>query len=558
MSAAKRVTRKVRKEAGRVRKRLRREAMLAITRTETRLARRQESKKNHDEALRLLDDVVRRNPKNTSAVAFRAQVQARTGRLEEALTATTQIVVAGSTAANRHRHRMLQGRYIENHPLWRPEVPGPAPDGPPNPGTVLYLAKESMPHRSNGYCTRTHETLVAVRGAGWTPVAVTFPGFPEGVDRESARMSVVDGVEYHHVQAGLAPNLTRLSWEEQVQFTTTSWARELARVRPEVLHAGSGNRGYDFAVAGAALARWAGLPWLYEVRSFFETTWTADERYAESAPYYHRRFEAETRSMHQAGAVVTLSGPMRDEIIGVRGVDPDRVFVIPNAVDLTRFTPAERDADLRRRIGFGPDTFVLGYISNLDHYREGQEVLLKATAELRRQGLDVSVLLVGDGRRRPELERLARSLGLGAAAHFAGSVPFDQVAAWYAQIDLFVVPRIDERAGRLVSPMKPFEAMAMRVPIMVSDLPALVEIAGDGEERAFVFRAGDEHSLAARVTRLLGDRDALAQRVERSAGWVAAERSWEANGRAFAEVYRFVQEEHRGAGLAAAASGAGE
>ena len=194
---------------------------------------------------------------------------------------------------------------------------------------------------------------------------------------------------------------------------------------------------------------------------------------------------------------------------------------------------------MRSRRGLD-DTFVLGYISNLDHYREGQEVLLQAAASLRSQGRQVSVLLVGDGRRRPMLEELAGELGLGAHAVFPGNVPFDEVPAWYSQIDLFVVPRIPERAGRMVSPMKPFEAMAMRVPVMVSDLPALVEIAGPHEERAFVFEAGQPESLAAAVSRLMDNPAALAQRVADAEDWGRRERTWAGNGRAFDEVYLFA------------------
>ncbi len=60
----------------------------------------------------------------------------------------------------------------------------------------------------------------------------------------------------------------------------------------------------------------------------------------------------------------------------------------------------------------------------------------------------------------------------------------------YALLDAFVVPRRDERAARLVTPLKPFEAMAMARPLIVADLPALTEIAPDGE-RSLAYRPED-------------------------------------------------------------------
>jgi glycosyltransferase involved in cell wall biosynthesis len=547
MGVLARLRRKLKRQVRAVPRRSRKAARIAITYGEVAAAVRFDRSKRHQDALVMLQDAGRRSPADMRVVRLRAQVLARTGQMSEALAEASRLAITTGGPKNQQLQRTLQGRWIETDVAWRPLVPRGS-DGPgfePEPGRVLYLAKESMPHRNNGYCTRTHETLLAVRGAGRDPIAVTLPGFPSAAEEAGpvARSSQVDAIEYHHVMPGAQHLLGSVTWEEYIQLTTSTFAREVRRVRPEVLHAGSGHRGYDLGLVGQALAEWAGLPWIYEVRSFFETTWTADERYAEHAEYYHRRFEAESRVMRAADAVVTLSGPMRDEIVNEHGIDPGKVFVIPNAVDLERFEVAPRDPALRTRLGLD-GTFVLGYISNLDHFREGQEVLLEAAARLRGQGLPVSVLLVGEGRRRAELEARAQALGLGPAAVFAGSVPFDEVPAWYSQIDLFVVPRVPERAGRMVSPMKPFEAMAMEIPVLVSDLPALVEIAGPGEERSFVFTAGDPQSLAGRVADLIGHPEELAKRVAAAGDWVRRERTWAGNGRAFDAVYRFAQERH--------------
>jgi glycosyltransferase involved in cell wall biosynthesis len=226
---------------------------------------------------------------------------------------------------------------------------------------------------------------------------------------------------------------------------------------------------------------------------------------------------------------------MRDEIANRHDVATEKIRVVPNAVDISRFVPRQRDASLRARLGLDA-TFTLGYVSNLSHFREGQEVLIKAAALLRRGGWNASVLIVGDGPRRAQLERLSRKLGIVRSVVFTGNVPFDEVADYYAQIDLFVVPRIDERAARMVSPMKPFEAMAMRIPVLVSDLPALVEIAGGGE-RAHVFGAGDPEALAMAAAGLIDTPSERSRLSKTAAEWVARERSWGVVARGFSDAY---------------------
>lgn len=513
----------------------------------------------YEEAAQHVNAVLRRDPNDVKALGLAAQVAIKQGEFTLAGMHATRRMERSRDLSHWSSARKLNGRVRETDPRWQPRIATPRPERPPREGRVLYLAKESRPFLHNGFCTRSHETLQSLVRSGRDVFGVTMPGFPsvlgtwsrtdqagDGTDQAPPTRSVVEDVTYHHLLPSAGRALQALGLDEYVEITARSLAGMVARERPALLHASSGHRGFESALAANAVARWAGIPWMYEVRSFFEATWTSDPRYAERGEYFQRRFATETRMMRAADFIVTLSGPMRDEIVERHGVPRDKVRVIPNAVDLERFMPRERDDALRRRLGL-EGTSTLGYVSNLSHPREGQEVLIKAVAELRAQGRRVTGLLVGDGGRRKELEALAKRLGVAGHVVFTGSVDFDEVAAYYAQIDLFVVPRVDDRAARMVSPMKPFEAMAMRVPLVVADLPALAEIVGPGADRGAgagrdvprgrVFTAGDPHALATVAAELLDRPEECARMVEAAAEWVARERTWSAVARAFGEVY---------------------
>ena len=471
-----------------------------------------------------------------------AKAHMQMGQVVEAMHhASIAALEAPKSPSRRADMLSLSGRVIETDPRWRPVVnptyvpPIPSTDAGGKP-VVLYVAKESMPWQNNGYCTRSHETLLAIAKAGYSPVAVTVPGYPP--NNPEAISSEVEGIEYRHMLPG-SKAILGLPYHSYLQLATQTFAAQMQQIKPSLLHVGSGHRGYETALVGQALSRWANVPWVYEVRSFFETTWTSNEKYMENSPYFQRRLRSETRAMHAADLVITLSGPMRDVIVNIHGVDPAKVVMLPNAVDLDRFEARERSETMRASLGL-TGKFVLGYVSNLDHFREGQEVLLRAVALLRKQGIDAAALLVGDGRRRTELEGLARKLRLGGNAVFTGNVPFDDVDDYYSQIDLFVVPRVNERAGRLVSPMKPFEAMAMGVPIIVSDLPALVEIAQD--DRCGIFRHEDAADLARVASELHADPHKREQMVQRCREWVSTERTWDANARTLAAAYALAHE----------------
>src|SRR5690625_2664567 len=209
--------------------------------------------------------------------------------------------------------------------------------------------------------------------------------------------------------------------------------------------------------------------------------------------------------------------------------------VIPNGVNSEYFHPRERSAALVDRWGLG-DRFVFGYVSNLDHRREGQELLIDAALGLRARGIPAVAMVIGDGRRRRALEQLAQTKGAGDAVIFTGRVAHDEVLDYYRLLDVFVVPRIDERAARLVTPLKPFEAMAAQVPVVVSALPALQEITG-GEARGRSFRTGDADSLVEVLAELHADPAGREELARRGREWVVAERQWKANGRRYTELY---------------------
>jgi glycosyltransferase involved in cell wall biosynthesis len=278
---------------------------------------------------------------------------------------------------------------------------------------------------------------------------------------------------------------------------------------------------------------------VYEVRSFFESTWSADTDWNERGEQYVRRHDAETGAMQTADHVITIAESMRADIIA-RGVDPDRVTVIPNGVDAEAFSPEAPDPELRRRYHL-EGRFTFGYVSNLDHPRENQELLVEATAILERRGRDIACLIVGDGKRRADIEAIARKMGTGSRVIFTGKVPHDQVRSHYALLDAFVVPRRDERAARTVTPLKPYEALAMGLPLVVADLPALVEIAAP-DTRGLAFKAGDAEALATALERLIDDPALGRQLGETGREWVGRERSWATNGERFADVYRHVLE----------------
>ncbi|MGX9900546.1 glycosyltransferase [Arthrobacter sp. SA17] len=241
--------------------------------------------------------------------------------------------------------------------------------------------------------------------------------------------------------------------DEFLQMFAQLAYEEVLRHRPSVIHASSGRRGYDTALVGLALQKKTGLPFVYEVRSFFEGNWTADLAWESQGETFSRRMWIEEMCMHRADRVLTIGEAMKDELIS-RGIPADKIGIIPNAVDTDAFSPQERSAELAEHHGIY-DYPTFGYVSNMDHYRESQETLIKACKILKDAGSQARCVLVGGGPRKESLVRFAVDMGVSDRVIFTGPVDHNAIPGYYSLIDIFVVPRIPERAATYVTPSSP-------------------------------------------------------------------------------------------------------
>lgn len=491
----------------------------------------------YDQAARLRarveDDAHRRDP---SYLKLSRSIDTKRGCLTGSLLTSHELL--RQRGASPVSIRALEGRRREVEG-WVPRISGPyAPIVPATESTVVHLVKESAPYLSNGFCSRSHYNFKAELAAGLKPVVMTEPGFPWNVDSgKGARSEIrLDGIGHYHFDLGSA-SATDFPVDQLLEIWAELAYHKVQIIKPALIHASSGRRGYETALVGLALKRKTGLPFVYEVRSFFEANWTAENERETSGEIFERRLAVEQMCMEEADRVLTIGEAMRDELVS-RGIPAEKIDVIPNGVDTDVFRRQERDQDLAAELGLtGIPTF--GYVSNMDHYRESQETLVHAAAHLRDLGSPLHCVLVGDGPRRVVVENLAEELGVTDRVHFIGRVQHDLIPAYYSLIDVFVVPRIPERAATYVTPLKPFEAMATGRPVVVSDLPALREIVA-APHRGTTFPAGDSAALAEELVTLSRDPEECRRLAEAGYQWATTERSWLSNGPRYVEAFAKV------------------
>ena len=391
---------------------------------------------------------------------------------------------------------------------------------------ILHVLDHGLPLHS-GYTFRTQAILNSQRRRGWDVAAVTGPRYATS----GAAHETLDGIDFHRT-ARLAPAPSPIGELREV----TAFARRIAAVveefRPDILHAHSPVLD---ALAALRVARARRLPLLYEIRAFWEDAAVGNGTGREGSLKYRATRALESWAVRRADAVAVICDGLRGDLVG-RGIDPAKIIVAPNGVDLSVFGPtAPHDAALAGSLGL-VDGAAIGFIGSFYDY-EGLDDLIAAMPALVASRPAARLVLVGGGPMEQALRAQAAASPVAGHIHFVGRVPHDEVARYYGVIDVLCYPRKRMRLTELVTPLKPLEAMAQRRLVAASDVGGHRELIRHGETGT-LFPPGDPAALACALAALLDDCAGWEARRTRARAFVEHERDWAVNISRYAPVYQ--------------------
>jgi PEP-CTERM/exosortase A-associated glycosyltransferase len=400
----------------------------------------------------------------------------------------------------------------------------------------------------DGYSQRSRSLISTQSKLGMYPCVLTGPLHQD--DDPAAKDTSLDDVRYLRTlrNSGLAEAAIRQRWPFVREVSVIHLLRK--RIQ-EVLDSDSFDIVHAHSpalcgVAGLQGARSRGVPFVYEIRSFWEDSSVTHNKTTQRSVRYRLARLLETYVVRRADAIVGIARSILDEV-KERGVLPGKLFHIPNGVDFARFKPQVRDAALARELHL-EGTPTLGYLGTLFPW-EGVSWLVRAAAELRNRGVSFKLLIVGDGAETEAVRKAILETSTSDFVQYLGRVPNEQVERYYSVMDVLVYPRCRSRLTELVTPLKPLEAMALGKVVLASAVGGLRELI-EPEVTGVLFEPEDMNSFCQQAARLLlqpGFR-----RIGEQARAKIAAKDW----RHIAENYRAVYEAAiRNTGTRASSSG---
>lgn len=384
---------------------------------------------------------------------------------------------------------------------------------------VLMLSWEYPPHIVGGLGTHVADLLPSLAAQG-VEVHLLTPRWAGGEREEKGGKATIHRIEPPIVESG---SLFATAW--QTNLALEEHASMLQKRRPfDIIHA------HDWLVGFAACS----LKRLYKIPLL--ATIHATERgraYGLHNDLQRAINDVEWWLTYEAWRVICASEFMAQEVKAFFNVPSDKVDVVPNGVDWERFCRlAGGDLTPFRAQFATPQEKMILQVGRIVH-EKGLHLLVQAAPKVLARH-KAKFVVVGSGELLEGLQKQAQELGVGGNFHFTGFLPDEDRDRLYKVADCAVFPSLYEPFGIVA-----LEAMAARVPVVVSEVGGLKEVVKHGETGITVY-PNNPDSLAWGILHTLEHPEWAKMRVDNAYRMVRDEYSWDRIARRTIEIYKRV------------------
>lgn len=330
----------------------------------------------------------------------------------------------------------------------------------------------------------------------------------------------------------LPEDIKQIDWLGSKTYRLRGWhklrlfldfRRVLRQIKPHLIHAGPvPTCGFFVALSGFS--------------PFLLMSWGSDILAKQSQSTINRLVLKFT--IKRANMIAGDCLAVRDKILELSHFPADRIIIFPWGVDINQFHPVPSRLQLREKLGWQKNKVVISTRSFEPIY--GIEVFLQATKKVIEENPLVRFLMLGDGSMKSQVKDFIARNNLGHAIYLTGRVNHDQLPDYFNEADLYVSSSYSD--GSSVSLL---EAMACKLPVIVTDLPANREWVQPGVN-GWLVPSGNPEALGENILKILAGEEKAKLMGEANIALIRQKADWPQNSDVLLTAYeQLIKENHR-------------
>lgn len=398
---------------------------------------------------------------------------------------------------------------------------------------IWHILDHFLPYLS-GYSIRSKNIIECQMRLGFSITVITSPKHLLSSNNESIMKEVSYYSSYFPSnrvikQINKIPFLREILLINQLKKDILKLIRKLGS--PDIIHAHSPTL---CGLPALFIAQRYKIPIVYEVRALWEEAAIDLGRFKKNSFKYKLSKLIETNLLKRVDAITTICQGLKDNMV-LRGINENKIYIIPNGVDTSKFTPKDKNTPLIQKYQL-QDKIVLGFIGSFYNY-EGLEYLIWAMDKISKYNDNIRLLLVGGGEEENNLKKLTQELNLANKIIFTGQISHNEILNYYSVIDILIYPRINIPLTNLVTGLKLLEAMSMEKAIIASDVGGNIELIKDGIT-GLLFKSGNIDDLITKCLLLVDNKEKRYEIGHQARSDMINNRNWRKIILKYSEIYK--------------------
>jgi len=197
----------------------------------------------------------------------------------------------------------------------------------------------------------------------------------------------------------------------------------------------------------------------------------------------------ESENMKRADIVLVINDKLKDYAISM-GSNPEKTYVVRAGIDAGRYDPNIDGRGIRKEYGIKENDFVLFFMGTLFEFSGLKEVAL-SLVKIKDKISNIKLLLVGTGEAFEDLQRIRTEHNLNEQIILTGRQPFYRIPEFLAAADVCMLPAYNNEIMRNIVPIKMYEYMSMKKPVIATKLPGLMKEFGEDHGVIYVDKSVD-------------------------------------------------------------------
>lgn len=312
-------------------------------------------------------------------------------------------------------------------------------------------------------------------------------------------------------------------------------SREVSKVKPDLLHLQGGN----FSPYLLHVLFFSKLKSVITFHSYPTKELVAHGRLKPNSLKYKLLRWLESYTLKKVDLFISVGLRLKELIIEEYGNNiENKFFFIPNGINMDEFD-SKIDKNLSRsKLNISNEEYIIFHAKSFVQ-NNGQEYLIKAFPEILKKIPNSKLLLAGEGPKKSELIKFSEKLGISNRVKFLGNINHEKIPSYLAACDIVVIPSVSIGELEETSCILLLEAMAMKKPVIASDIGGLKESIVNGKN-GILIPDKDSNEIVNNVLLLFNNSSLYQKLSENAFNYVKNERKWSKIASYTMDVYKIL------------------